>query len=441
MRFESNIKGKIDYFLEEGKKYEFIKPINANKNLPTFAYPNHSFLNNRNYCDNTCFVFGEDSDILKIANKHIDLLMDLENLMDKYRDSLGIFSHIDLDGYGCKEYLRNRYQMEFKYCNHIDYDCDIKSDKFKEAIICSKILFITDLSLPEDSIKYICELRESEGVDGPIIWIDHHKTSVESTYEHKYLHKMCYGKIGISAATLCNIFANLADLANAFRNETEVIEENNLLIISICPTIVEIGLYDTFDPHMNEFFNFGMKLKLKDHNTWMDLFAPSNLINSDPSNVQSTIKSIIERGEHYKEYYDFNEKDIYNECSFDVDIVFVKDGGETEIAHCKAINRYGYSGMFGEDFDKYDGCIKFYQTSSGKWIHSIYSKNEKEKKLACDVICKLFGGGGHPGAAGFQSDKPLSDKLLPYEDVYGNVSYRWFIVQDNYKPQPRSIFR
>ena len=97
--------------------------------------------------------------------------------------------------------------------------------------------------------------------------------------------------------------------------------------------------------------------------------------------------------------------------------------------------------MFGEDFDKYDGCIKFYQTSSGKWIHSIYSKNEREKKLACDVICKLFGGGGHPGAAGFQSDKPLSDKLLPYEDVYGNVSYRWFIVQDNYKPQPRSIFR
>jgi hypothetical protein len=62
---------------------------------------------------------------------------------------------------------------------------------------------------------------------------------------------------------------------------------------------------------------------------------------------------------------------------------------------------------FGIDYHKdgYDGfACCWYQ--KGKWIYSLYNDNGK---VDCSDICKSRGGGGHKGAAGFQSDIFLAE--------------------------------
>lgn len=57
---------------------------------------------------------------------------------------------------------------------------------------------------------------------------------------------------------------------------------------------------------------------------------------------------------------------------------------------------------FGIDYHKdgYEGfACAWYQ--NGKWMYSLYNDNGK---IDCSDICKSRGGGGHKGAAGFQSD-------------------------------------
>jgi oligoribonuclease NrnB/cAMP/cGMP phosphodiesterase (DHH superfamily) len=55
--------------------------------------------------------------------------------------------------------------------------------------------------------------------------------------------------------------------------------------------------------------------------------------------------------------------------------------------------------------DGYDGfACSWYQ--KGKWIYSLYNDNGL---VDCSDICKSRGGGGHKGAAGFQSDKFLTE--------------------------------
>ena len=51
---------------------------------------------------------------------------------------------------------------------------------------------------------------------------------------------------------------------------------------------------------------------------------------------------------------------------------------------------------------KHDIMLPFASHKNGKWKLSLYST---KKKINCGEIAKLFGGGGHKGAAGFISEK------------------------------------
>lgn len=64
---------------------------------------------------------------------------------------------------------------------------------------------------------------------------------------------------------------------------------------------------------------------------------------------------------------------------------------------------------FGIDYHKegYDGFACFWY-ANGHWIYSLYNDNGK---VDCSEICKLFGGGGHKGAAGFTTKQFISTQL------------------------------
>lgn len=66
---------------------------------------------------------------------------------------------------------------------------------------------------------------------------------------------------------------------------------------------------------------------------------------------------------------------------------------------------------FGIDYhvDGYDGCACFHIDTNGIFCFSLYNDNGQ---VDCSQIAKLYGGGGHKGAAGFQVDIKELIKLL-----------------------------
>jgi oligoribonuclease NrnB/cAMP/cGMP phosphodiesterase (DHH superfamily) len=63
------------------------------------------------------------------------------------------------------------------------------------------------------------------------------------------------------------------------------------------------------------------------------------------------------------------------------------------------MNNRGNSKVFGKDIKKYAAVILF-NFNGTKWYYSIYSDNHYGA-FDCSSIAETFGGGGHPGAAGF----------------------------------------
>ncbi|MFH2073911.1 MAG: DHHA1 domain-containing protein [Pseudomonadota bacterium] len=79
---------------------------------------------------------------------------------------------------------------------------------------------------------------------------------------------------------------------------------------------------------------------------------------------------------------------------------------ETEIGglKCIAVNKLMASSQLFDsiwDPEKYQAMAAFGMRADGKWTVSLYSTRED---VDVSVVCKALGGGGHKGAAGFQSE-------------------------------------
>lgn len=82
------------------------------------------------------------------------------------------------------------------------------------------------------------------------------------------------------------------------------------------------------------------------------------------------------------------------------------------------INSDGNSTLFGDLINEYP-CVVRYHYKNGIYTYSIYSTKEN---VDCALMASVYGGGGHKGAAGFQSKK----LILPYkENLFTKLRNRW----------------
>lgn len=96
------------------------------------------------------------------------------------------------------------------------------------------------------------------------------------------------------------------------------------------------------------------------------------------------------------------------------------------------MNNRGNSWCFGEKYEHYAGSILWsFNEQTQKYIYSIYVPDAYQDKMPAVKFAEMFGGGGHPGAAGWSSDHRmfLSGQGGPgaqREDLE-NVKYRlWY---------------
>lgn len=209
-----------------------------------------------------------------------------------------------------------------------------------------------------------------------LTWIDHHKTAIEEEYKHnvQIVGSRCVDQSG------CELTWKY------FYPGVETPQSVYLL-----------GRYDVWDLKADERilpFQWGLRRCNTLPDNW---FLWNGLLKKD-----FDISSIIQHGQTILDYVASTNEKFCKAYSF-----------ETTFEGYRAIccNRgFTNSQLFDSVWDesKYDLMLTFCRLPLPKkqWTVSIYTT---KKDIDAGVIAKKYGGGGHPGAAGFQCDE------LPFE--------------------------
>ena len=288
-----------------------------------------------------------------------------------------IFHHNDLDGKGSAAAILfcapTILEVE-TICISIDYD-----KKLDYVINEDDEVWFVDYSFTDQFNRdYMKSLKCLN-----LVWIDHHKSSVDIDDEVLKSKDGIVVDKKISGALLTYLFIMYIS----------GIKGDKLYVPKVFKYVSD---YDTFTKALNEtdLFYYGMGsvdqnpiLNNKISNVWYNIITNKNILND-----------IFEKGKVILSYEKQNNKEIHmNEYSFEAELEGYK---------IIVLNRKGPSMMFGDQYNEYDIVCPFYFNGKN-YRYSLYSGN---KDIDVSVIAKKFGGGGHPGASGFSLDYNLFEK-------------------------------
>lgn len=287
---------------------------------------------------------------------------------------------------------------KIKYDSGVGVTCD-----------CSKrTIYMVDFSLPVDDMKRLAQTSN-------LIWIDHHKTAIDSL---EALDLRGYYCEGFGACELAYAFFMAQDETGKFDDSSRVPEVVRLL-----------GRYDVWDKDDPEWeskilpFQYGMR-------SWPDIYDPADSRWSQIDWGPTSIVATIQRGDAILCYQaEANRKAceagvhevvltlpdpdkqpvVEKDCIWYPGPRFKLVDGKCEpvpdnvmpsyrVLACNTIvfNSQFFDGFF--DPEKHDLMCAYAQLKDGRWKVSLYST---KPEVDCGVICKSCGGGGHKGAAGF----------------------------------------
>lgn len=280
------------------------------------------------------------------------------------KDKVIILHHNDPDGYLSNYLVRGHHPYDDIKSISMSYEKETPFDLISKH----STVYILDFSIPvEDMYKMI----DIEGVK--IIWIDHHKTSIDKYVGFPW-RLDGIREIGKCGAMLTSMYLNRKEKNIPYDRVLELVNDWDCW---------HFGKED-FDPSTKDFI-FGIQIEdLSQPKVWDDIYKD--------------IHKYINCGKTIRKYNRVN--DDYTNLKNGFEIIF-------EGYNCFACNTIAStSEFFGQDkLDKYDILIPFcYLGKDKKWKHSLYSNKET---IDCSFIAKKYGGGGHRGAAGFISTEQI----------------------------------
>jgi hypothetical protein len=272
----------------------------------------------------------------------------------------------DLDGHCSGELVRRAHP-----------DCEMiginYGDTFPwDSIEPGETVYMVDFSLQPwldmERLAGVCDL----------IWIDHHKSAIESSLEHPINYRG-EAAVGLGACALVWRWLQVEQQIPFGRQHSGAMQ--------ISPPIKEIRLlaeYDVWDHHDPDclLFQYGMRL----HET-----APGSPIWGVVLDRNGT-QRVIDEGMTILSYQRQQDAIRARVLCFEV----LLDG-----LRCIAANHgLGSSALFDSVWDpeKHDAMLTF-AWKGRSWTISLYSTKQD---VDVSVIAKARGGGGHKGAAGFQ---------------------------------------
>ena len=268
--------------------------------------------------------------------------------------------HDDLDGLAAArvvaEFEKNFDLDRFFKAN---YTAELPYDKIEK----DEKVYIVDYSFSEPQINKLYKLLD---ITKNIIWIDHHKSSIEAIINHPDLKEIPgLIKDGISGAALTYMYL-----------------------------------------HNVEYDDIPLYLKyVSDYDCWIYKYGSSTeyfscYMNSVDIGITSLIWDLISNEKYFNDivlregaairrYMTNIYKDIRESYAYEVDV----EGHKALV-----INGNGNSWLFGEAIDKYDLCIRW-NYNGERYIYTIFSHSNVD----ASKIAVKYGGGGHKAAAGYSS--------------------------------------
>lgn len=305
-----------------------------------------------------------------------------------------VFHHDDLDGYGAAAVIKYLLLPKLGYDSDVEYielNYNHATDKEKLAIVQPEDeVYILDYSFGEDMYDSFIKLYNTV-TNKRIVWIDHHKTSVEFKKNHSTEVDNISNLIveGTSGAALTYMWV---------MNDTQESLHSAFLESNLPMFLRYISDYDCWNKKYIESDYFKLGMDVSDYRNlystvWMNLF------DSDSTNLSkdNLVERIVYLGKVVKKY-------------LDNDYAFVRRsiGYESELngTKCFCVNSPGTSWVFGDLISKYPMCV-LYEHDGDEYAVSLYSEGEVD----CSAIAAAYGGGGHPGASGFRC------KELPFKKI------------------------
>lgn len=272
-----------------------------------------------------------------------------------------IFNHNDLDGFASAAIV-NKYENERCYnrlCNYKNSVPCLESynDVVEKTNQEPDKIYIVDYSFTEQTIY---QLESLLTLDIPVIWIDHHESSIE--YKHPNL--VCYLN---------------TEYCGAYNTYVYLFGDKYI------PRSVK--LVDSWDC-----FKFNMEQTLE-FKCYFDTLIPKEAISAFRAllNNENKLNSYIHIGSYCKKLIENQYAMSRNNC---YEIMFQ---GYT----CIMCNTFLKSSLLFDDLmDKYDIAMVWCYNGTN-YAYSIYTNKDD---IRCDEIAENFGGGGHKQAAGFTLD-------------------------------------
>jgi len=284
-----------------------------------------------------------------------------------------IYHHNDLDGIASAALVYNYLSVRDYFLNEnniklkmMDYDYD--NINFDDEVEHDEEVFILDFCFKPDEILKLINITKN------IIWIDHHKTSIQ---------RMDDANISLNGLR-SDTYPSAVALVWKYIYKTEP-----------SPCVKMISDYDTWKHNYDDnVLNFISGLHY--NNYLPDDKAFARLLLSDSSNMICEIANI---GKMSRDIKLSNDTKIISSIGYNVKFEGMK-GLAVNLPMCNSLS-------FKEFAEKdYEIWIPF-KYNGNKWIVSLY-QNKCNKDLG--KIATKYGGGGHPGAAGFTCSE-LPDSL------------------------------
>jgi len=278
------------------------------------------------------------------------------------------FFHSDIDGRAAA----NLVLQNTKYIKPAESDF-ISMNYIKplpvELVAENELVFIVDYSFTEATKDQLDALLKKTK---NIVWLDHHASSIDFVLAHpEYLDIIVNNRL--------STYACGAKLAYQFFNPNEPI-----------PTYIE--LIDDFDRWIHSYkesMSFKLYMDSVDHDPFSTVW--NNV------NHETMIHEMIERGEAIQTYSNMSNSKDFNRLGYESKIGI----GDGKYIKCIVMNKPGNSTALCDALTKYDiGVV--WQFDGSVFSYSLYSTNAQIK---CNKIAERRGGGGHPGAARFTSNK------------------------------------
>ena len=338
--------------------------------------------------------------------------------------SVLIVHHCDNDGYGAAAIIAHAIGKD--KVDYIEASYEVPLKKLIKNTNYRTIYFVDYSISTKENALFIMKLNKERDV----IWIDHHKSSIDMIEEMPELSDLYgYRVIGISGTGLSWIYAlnhlaldreGVTDLVlNNATSKIDQIQDTYTPISTLMGGSILRQLMIPTTLHLiNRWDIWDIDDRVLDFKYGLDISGPIDLLGvleSDEIDFRTQSKAIHD-GVVIRRHVEKEDKENCDKNGFEIKIQY-----ENNTYSCFCLNTNHFSSLaFGDRVNDYDIVMPF-NYNGRKWRYSMYTV---KTGVDCSRIAKRFAGGGHPQAAGFTTDNLVvnpGETLVAAASKHGRV--------------------